>query len=79
VSDSGNELSPNETHIFEDVFHNEFMNMVAEEKEMRIKEIIETSMKHLDDDIVIGLFVRIINLVEYFCRMSKEVEKYKPK
>ena len=30
-------------------------------------------MSHLDDHIVIALFVRIINLVEYFCRMSQIV------
>lgn len=38
---------------------------------------ITSSMSHLNDPIVIELFIRIINLIEFFCRQAVENTKNK--
>lgn len=42
-----------------------------------MKKIVN-SMERLDDEIVIELLIRIINLMEYFCRVSQKLKSVNP-
>jgi hypothetical protein len=67
VSDSGTSEAEQSTHLANktiDSANNVSVSKLEQEK----ADKISNSLSHLNDPIVIELFIRIINLIEYFSR-----------
>lgn len=64
VTDSGNIEDTQMTHKANSDANKSIDPEEAAEKR---QEIIKNSLKNLDDEIVGGLFISIINLIKYFC------------